>query len=176
MLRVIHPNRWFIWTLVFLLAASLVLMFWLQSYLLFVERGVFEEQNHLRSGWRTYRSQSLGLLVRYEAAWQVEVDPLEAKTFTLQNPADFGENITFSKTDPKYEPLIRDSLEIALEDQILIDGVPAVWIKGSDLRDKATSNVILINREGELYYIAGQARQFERIIKGIKFSAIPIYE
>lgn len=169
MFRVLHPNRWFIWTLVSLLAGSLILMFLIQSYLLFVEQGVFEEQNYLRSSFRTYRSQSLGVAVRYPASWQIEIDPLEANTFTLLNPADFGENITFSKTDPKYESLIRNSLKIASEKNVIVDGIAGVWLLGLDPKDQATSNVILIKHGGWLYYIAGQAKQFERIIKSIKF-------
>ncbi len=173
MFRVIHPNRYFIWTLVFLLAARLVLMFWIQSYLLEVDRGVFEQQNYLRSSFRTYRSQNLGLSVRYPAAWQIEIDPLEADTFALLNPADFGENIAFSRTDPKYEHLIRNSLKIASEKNVTVDGISGTWLLGSDSKDQATSNVILIKRGPDLYYIAGQASQFERIIKSIKFLPPP---
>lgn len=169
MFRVIHPNRWFIWTLAFLLGASLILMFFIQSYLLELERGVLEQQTRVVPGWKTYRSQSLGLEVRYPFSWQIEIDPLEAHSFSLLNPGNFGENITFAKTDPKYEPVIKNTLKISSEQRIFIDLSPGTWISGSDLRDKATSNVILIKHSGFLYYIAGQAKQFEKIIKSIKF-------
>lgn len=141
-----------------------------------IERGIFDDQNYLRSSTRTYRSQSLGLSVRYPASWEIELDPLEANTFTLLNPSDFGENISFSKTEAKYEAIIRETLNVASQEPIKIDDTVGVWVKSSSAGDPALGNVIFISR-GEfvpghgapLYYIAGQAKQFERIIKSIKF-------
>lgn len=158
----------FIWTLVFLFASSLVLMFWIQSYLLEVEKSVFEDQAYLRSGWTTYRSQDLQIAVRYPKSWQIEIDPQDGHTFSLQNPGDFGENISFSRTDPKYESIIRSSLDTISEKSVLIDGNSAQWLTGNP-DDQATSNVILVNHDSNLYYFAGSAKNFEKIIKSVKF-------
>lgn len=50
-----------------------------------------------------------------------------------------------------------------------IDGSQGSWLQKSGSSDKALSNVVLVKRSGRLYYVAGFARSFEKIIKGIKF-------
>ena len=169
MFRVIHPNRWFIWTLVFLLVSSLALMFVIKSYLLELEQEVIEQQTLSLPISKTYSSQALGISVRYPFSWQIEVDPQEAHIFTLQNPQNFGENVTFSMTDPKYESIIRSNLKIAKEEKIMIADVSGTWLEGADINDSATSDVVLFERRGSLYYIGGQAKNFEGIVKSIRF-------
>lgn len=173
MLRVIHPNRWFIWALVFLLIASFALMFVIKSYLLELEQEVIEQQTLSLPISKTYSSPALGISVRYPFSWQIEVDPLEARVFTLQNPNDFGENITFAVTDPKYESLIRSNLKIAKEEKIMIADVSGTWLEGADINDSATSDVVLFEHSGSLYYIGGQAKNFEGIVKSIRFLTRP---
>lgn len=168
MFRVIHPNRWFIWTLVLLIVASFMLLFLIQSYLLELEREILESNSVSISSSKTYRSLSLGLLVKYPRSWQVEVSQFEP-SFSLQNPDDFNENIVFQIGDLKLESVIRDSINIDSEKDIVIDQRPGKWIFGADKRDSATSNLVLLRKADKLYYIGGQARAFEKIIQSVKF-------
>ncbi|MDP3741249.1 MAG: hypothetical protein Q8R08_02885 [bacterium] len=168
MFRVIHPNRWFIWTLVFLLAASFLVMFWIQSYLLEIEREAYEGQNLIR-GWKTYSSSELGISVRYPEAWQVEIDRELPHYFALVNPNDFNENISFNVTKPELENVIRSSLKIAAEERVTIDNLEGRFLKGLDSLDIATSNIILIKKGDKLYQIAGDSKNFEKIAKSVRF-------
>lgn len=169
MFRIIHLNRWFFWTITILLAVGLVL------FILILEAiSDFEEQASKTvfmegENWKLFRSEELGLRLRYPSSWQIEIDPLEPLTFSLENPKNFNENITVSVVQPQLEKVIRQSLNIASEEKVIVDGRSGVWIKSQDKKDRATSNVILVKNAGRLYYIAGQAQVFKRIIRDIKF-------
>ena len=169
MFRVIHKNRWFFWTIAILLIAGLALVFSIFQDSEYYEEFAREFAQYTTQNWHTYRSPVLGISVRYPAAWQIEIDPTDAKTVYFENSKDFSENISVSVREPALAKVIRDSLKIESEEEVEIDGVPGVWIRGKDVKDRATSNVVLVRRAGKLYYIAGQARSFERIVKGIRF-------
>lgn len=177
MFRVIHPNRWFFWTVSLLFIIGLGLLAYIeQSIQELSERSTALTQPASESvsdpsyfGWKVYRSTALGFAVKYPPSWQIEVDPLDSSTINLENPKNFNENIAVSRVSPKLEKLIRDSLAIASETDIVLDSYPGVWIKSRDTSDKATSNVILVKKDGRLYSIAGSARAFEKIIAGFRF-------
>ena len=71
--------------------------------------------------------------------------------------------------DLDLESVIRDSVGPYSEMVVEIDGSQGSWLQKTESSDKALSNVVLIRKSGKLYYIAGSARAFEKIIKGIKF-------
>ena len=171
MFRVVHPNRWFFWTIALVLIVGSTLVFYIYKSGEEWQRqmdGVFEPP-----AWRTYTSPALGLSVRYPAGWQVEIDRLDANTVSLENSKDFSENIAITLADPENETLIRESLTIDSEKEIVIDGKKGAWVRSADARDKAAANAILIEHRGVLYFIAGSARQFEKIVKSIKFLSEP---
>src|SRR3989344_3046875 len=109
MFRVIHPNRWFIWTLILLLIANFILLFFIEKALLEFEQDALETSISYTGNWKTYRSDILGFSVTYPPSWQIEIDPLEEAALMLQNPDNFGENISISVTTPDLESVIRDS-------------------------------------------------------------------
>ena len=174
MFRVIHKNRWFFWTIALLLIAGLTLVF-----LIFQESAYYEElarefAQYNINNWRTYRSETLGISVRYPSSWQIEIDPGDTKTVYFENSKDFSENISMSVRDLGLERVIRNSLKVASEEEVMVGGIRGTWIKGRDSNDGATSNVILVRRGERLYYIAGQAKIFEKIVKGIRFTPLEI--
>lgn len=177
MFRVIHPNRWFFWTIAAILIVGLVVIYYLQQ--------TVEELNEHSTaistgsamfwsdpqypGWHSFRPEGFGLSLKYPPLWQVEIDRLDANVVTLENPKNFDENISITMTKPTSEKLIRQSLKIDSESPITVDGEKGTWIRGADAKDKATANVILVQHNSKLYYIAGSALQFEKIVGSIHF-------
>ena len=169
MFRIIHPNRWFFWTVSTLMVVGLFLLYNIQSSINLFEKQAADLISGSLPTWKTFRSEDLGIAVKYPSAWQIEVDPLEPHTFYLENPQNFNENISFSVVKPFLEKTIRESIKIRSEQKITVDSIEAKWLMGDEAKDKATSNIILVKKGEKLYYIAGSARDFERIIKGIRF-------
>lgn len=167
MLRVIHHNRWFFYVIAFLVATALVLEIFILKTKSDLEQTA-DELAHQQVFWKSYRSLELGFALRYPPGWQIELDREQPESISFENPQNYNENISISVVSPKYENIIRDSLKIISEEAITVDGVPASWIKG-DLRDRATSNVILVRRGGRLYSMAGSSALLPRIIAGFKF-------
>lgn len=169
MFRVMHPNRWFFWTLAILIALGLVIEAFIFQTIKELEEQASSPVRAPSISWKTYRSKDLGIAVNYPPSWQIDVDPASPNTVTLENPKNFQENISIVFTEPKFEKVIRSSLKTASEETVMIDNLPAQWLRGRNSTDAATGNVIFLKRDGQLYYIAGQAQVFERIIKSIKF-------
>lgn len=169
MFRVIHKNRWFFWAIAVLLIAGLALVFAILQDGEYYEEFAREFAQYNVNNWRTWRSETLGISVQYPASWQIETDPGDPRTVYFENSKDFSENISVSVRDLGLERVIRNSLKISSEEEVVVGGIRGTWIKGRDPNDRATSNVILIRRGQMLYYIAGQAKAFEKIVKGIRF-------
>lgn len=177
MLRVIHPNRWLFWTIAALIIAGFAVMVLVQQALLEIDEHVAQISNSGPRwidpdypGWHSFRPEGFGIAIKYPAGWQVEIDRFDANTLTLENSKDFDENITITVADPKTEKLIRQSLKIESEEDILIDGEKGARLRGEDAQDKATANVVLVKHNGKLYFLAGAAEQFERILASVKFT------
>jgi len=169
MFRVIHPNRWFIWTLILLLIANFILLFFIEKALLEFERDALQSAISYTRAWKTYRSDILGFSVTYPQTWQIEIDPLEENTLTLQNPENFGENISISVTTPELESVIRDSFGFDQEQKVTIGGYEGALLHNSDENDSATRNIVLVEVEGQLFYIAGTAQVFDRVAQSMTF-------
>ena len=168
MFRIIHPNRWFFWAIALTIMAALFLLWNIQeAEYEFEDQALAEMEPNL---WKTYASQALGLSVRYPPSWQIEFDPRQdGQSFSLENAKNFSESIVFQITELNLEPVLRSSLKISSEKTSIIDGENAQWIYGKAGNDPATSNVIILQHKGKLYYMAGSARNFETIVHSIKF-------
>lgn len=168
MFRTVHPNRWFFWAVACLIIVGLSLILYIQ-----VTGEEFERQTQDATfgpaAWHTFRSRELGLSVRYPPGWQIEIDRFDARTFYLENPGNYDENISFAVTDPTLEKVIRQSLDYESEKDIVIDGMAGVWLGSKVPKDQATRNVVLVIRNRQLYYFAGQAKHFERIVESVRF-------
>jgi len=167
MAKIIYPNRWFLWTVTFLIAVGILLILSIRKAAL-----DFEQQavlNYEAAAWKTLASNALGISVRYPPGWQIEIDQQDGRSVYLENSNDYSENISISVREPQLEPVIRAALRIATEKSVTIDGQKGRWLVGRDYADPATTNVILLAYKDRLYYIAGTAKTFERIVTGIKF-------
>lgn len=169
MFRVIHPNRWFFWTIAFLVIVGSGLTFLIKKEGEDFVREMTELGVVGSATWRTYHSPAGDFILRYPQTWQVEIDRFDSHTVTLENPQNFSENITVAVTKPINEKLIRESLVTNGEKKVVIDGQPGAWLYGSDKSDKVTANAILVAKAGKLYFISGSARQFERIAWSFRF-------
>ena len=169
MFRVIHHNRWFFWTVGLLIIIGLVLLISLQQ-----AKQEFDDNSAamlaFENQWRTFRSNTLGLTIKYPPGWQIEIDQNDAHSVYLENARDYNQNIALSVRDPSMEKIIRSTISAVSEDEIVIDGLIGAWLKSGNKKDPATSNVILVTVSDKLYYIAGQARNFHEIVSGIKFN------
>jgi len=172
MFRVIHHNRWFFWTITVLIIAFLALIFLILKDTAYYEEFAREFAQYTVNNWRTYRSSALGMSVRYPSSWQIEIDQDDSQTVHFENSKDFSENISVSVKELGLESVIRNSLKISSEEEVFVGGIRGTWIKGSNPRNPATSNVILVRRGDRLYYIAGQAKAFEKIVDRIRFVEI----
>lgn len=168
MFRVLHPNRWFFWAVALLLIAGLFLLVKIYDARLEFEEFASQFAIDSLSYWKTFRSRHLGISIQYPADWQIEIDP-ETGAVSFENPKNFNENIAIYVVKPALEPAIRNTLSIAEERDIVLDGAAGKWLLSKNNYDPATSNVILIKRGESLYYIAGNAKAFEKILGSIKF-------
>ena len=167
MFRIIHPNRWFFWAIAVSLGTGLFLIWNIQES----NNEFYAQTSVLETNvWRTWRSEILGISVRYPAGWQVDIDREDTHNVYLENSQNFHENISIAIRAQSLEATIRQSLGSSSETGIVIDGEPGRWLKGDDKGDQATSNVILVRHNSQLYYIAGSARVFNKIVKSMKFT------
>ena len=66
--------------------------------------------------------------------------------------------------------MIRSSLKIREEREILADGYRGMLLINQNGDDRAMSAVLFVEKEENLYYFAGWGREFEKIISSIKFN------
>ena len=178
MFRVIHPNRWFFWAIAVIVIGGLIVLYFInQATVQDIENdtetqaspiGTEQSSDPSYFGWRAYTSETLGISVKYPPTWQIDIDPTDSKTVFLENPENFSENVALSIRGTEMESVIRSSLNFQSETRYMIDGASASWLKSSS-SDPATQNVVLVKLGGKLYYIAGQAQAFEKIISSIRF-------
>ena len=89
MFRIIHPNRWFFWTISGLLIVGLILIFFISeagSYFDKISLDFSTAPGETLSdisylGWKSFRNESMGIVVKYPASWQIEIDPQEKNSF-----------------------------------------------------------------------------------------------
>ncbi|OGE82565.1 MAG: hypothetical protein A2846_00355 [Candidatus Doudnabacteria bacterium RIFCSPHIGHO2_01_FULL_49_9] len=166
MFRVIHHNRWFFWTIAIAIAIALFVMWSIQqAEIQFIDDTVALDQPN----WRTWKSSDFGMQIRYPAGWQVEIDQDDPHSVYFENPKNFSENVSSSVREPGLEAAIRLSLDDFTEESFVIDGEVGRWLTGQSAADKVRHNVILVQHDGRLYYIAGSARVFKQIVRSIKF-------
>src|SRR3989338_2032500 len=120
MFRIIHKNRWFFWAIAILLIAGLTLVFLIFKDSAYYEELAREFAQYNVNNWRTYRSETLGISVRYPSSWQIEIDPGDAKTVYFENSKNFGENISVSVRYLGMERVIRNSLKVASEGEVMV--------------------------------------------------------
>ncbi len=166
MFRIIHPNRWFFWTIAIAIGLALFLLWAIMK----TEIELYSQTNVSQlNTWRNWSSETLGISVRYPAGWQIEIDPDDAHTVFLENPENYNENVSIAVRQPQLEAAIRLSLKGGTETKVSIGGTEGRLLKGADTGDQATNSVVLVRRSNKLYYIAGSARVFEQIVNSIKF-------
>jgi len=177
MLRKIHRNRWFFWAVSIIIMATLILLY------LIIEagkdfdqlaQGPLEPASEISSdplylGWKSVRSRAIGVAVKYPPTWVLEIEPEEQSSINLFNPQDYSESITISAKKAEFENILRSALDISAEKKIIVDGVEGSWLASGDDSDGATSNIVLIKHSGKLFYFAGSATAFEKVLKSLKF-------
>ncbi len=167
--RNIYPDRWFFWAIAFMLIVTFILLYNTVETIKVLDDLALSMAQPYVSPWKNFVSQDLGISLRYPSSWQVEFDPQEAFSISFQNPANYNENIYIAVPEPKYESTIRKSLDIQNEHPIVLDGHTGVWLTSANAEDVAITNVLLFKIDDRLYYIAGNAEIFEKVIASIKF-------
>lgn len=165
--KVIHPNRWFFWTIAILFAAALGLLIVIQQF-----EGELDYSDcctaSVQNNERTYKSETLGFSVNYPRQWQIEIDREEPHTVYLEDPNNYAHNITISVVSPRLESVIRSSLKAAQEISLEVGGIKAKKLINGNLKDQAAANVILLSYGKRLYYIAGPQQELDKIISSFK--------
>lgn len=169
MFRVIHPNRWFFWTIAVLVFSGISLVLLTQQGKQEFEQEAVQIVNPPEVPWLNFRSQSLGISLFYPSDWQIELEPESGNVVHIEHSQNFNENLTITVFSEKLEQVLRDSLKSKSEETIIIDGQPGRLLTGQDFSDPATENFILVKFAGKLYSIAGSAKEFRKIISTIKF-------
>jgi len=140
---------------------------------LFVLEGVFqsrERQNELSEtgDWRTYQNESLGYRLQYPASWVLEFNNDASNSITFSNPANVNEEFTVAIVDASTEEVIRSSIDAEQELAIEVSGLPAVKLISSSQGDNRMRNVVMINQGKKLYYIAGDFKDFDKLIRSFE--------
>jgi len=167
----IHANRWFIWAIMIIFVVGLTLLYGIQDAIMgFEDQAIRYVYQPVRQ-WKNFMSVRLGISIDYPPTWQIETSVLEPDMVTLENPANFDDNITVSKIKPEFEKIIRDSIKSKNfeEKPVSVDGIAGAWLENKNSKDAATENIIFFKVGKYEYYLAGSAKQFAKIIASIKF-------
>ena len=120
----------------------------------------------VHTDWKHYENKRLGFGLEYPNSWALEVQG--ADTVIFSNPEGAGE-VTVSVTSPEKADIIRRSLSIAEEKEVQIGGIKGSRILEESGAGKGAMRIILATANGKLYYIAGDAAQFDQMIKTFRF-------
>lgn len=169
MLRIIHPNRWFFWTIGIIIAIGLFLLAAINFASLYFQDQAMEQGMQNPVSWKSYKAPHLGLAVRYPPFWQIEIDPLERDSITFENPQKFDEHIQLAMLDPATENSLRDILKAHQEKKITVDGESGSWFTAMDAESGMEYDVVLVRHGGRLYFITGNENYLEKFVDSVRF-------
>ncbi len=166
--RVIHPNRHFIYAIIFSLAAALLLL----SYIVITSIRFDTNNNVLITSAPTrpvYTDSVLGYSVHYPAGWLLEKD--DSGNTVFENPHVITESITVTSSSADNAKLIKHGLTIKQETTYTINGFEIDRMIASTAKGNGGDMDVAILIQGKkLFYVSGHSGMFDGFINSIKLT------
>lgn len=161
--RVIHPNRYFIWALIYIILTGIGLVVFI--YVSSVNLQSDSAFSDIKSK-RTYIDKKLGFSVKYPGAWVLDHDP--SGNIVFENPKDNSETITVTVGSLDLERVIRHSVDVRQETDFQMPGYHVAIIKAGSAKDGSLFDLAIITTDEKLYYISGHSLEFIGFVNNFK--------
>jgi hypothetical protein len=161
--KVIHPNRYFIWTLVLVVLIGASLIAFINWSVINMENQSFFSDLKTK---KVYTSKLGSYSVKYPAGWQIELD--QSGNTIFENPSDPAESLTVTTAALSMEGVIRHSIDIKSERNIAKDNMKIAIIKAGSAKDGSDLDVAIIKTATKLYYISGHSARLENFARNFK--------
>ena len=123
----------------------------------------------LETSWLEYINNEFGYRLSYPDFWILEANTSSQDSITFFDPQNFGEDLTVAIADPEVVEIIKDSIEIIEETQIEIAGRPATRLVSLTSESSRKNNIVVVEFDERLYYIAGTTSLFDQILATFEF-------
>ena len=118
------------------------------------------------TGMQVYENSVYNFKIQYPATWAVastQTGEGENLIFTL-SLSEAGQTASLSVMPEDMEGIVRNSVGIAEESEIQVNGATAVKIEATTLKDGSPISLMLIKNNGQLYDIQGTGKMFDQIV------------
>lgn len=154
----IHPNRYLIWAIAYLLFVAIAML----GYLKVVNLGLENEGSEsVFKPLHAYANSSLGFGLRYPADWSIEAGN---STVAFLPSAVSDEGVTVSVLASSSEAGIRKTLNITKESSIQINNSSASKII-NNLGQNHSETVVIVPHGKQIYVIRGSGVLVDRLLQ-----------
>lgn len=161
--QILHPNRYFIWTIIFLVVFGPALIAYIHiTTIELSNQSVFSDHNSKR----TYTDRQMGFTVKYPGNWILERD--SGGNVIFENPENTEEAIIVASASLDMEGIIRHSIEVEQETDVEHDGYEVSIIKATSIKDGTNLDVALVKTSKKLFYISGHSPSFVSFVNNFK--------
>ncbi len=160
--RVLHPNRYFIWAIAYIVVSFLALLSYIYvSSINLDNQSVFSQQTR-----KTYTNSKQGFTVKYPMTWELDNDP--SGNIVFQNPNNIQESITVTEANLNMETIIRHSMTIVQETSYDKPGYSVSTIKAERAKDGSHFDVAIVKTSKHLFYISGISDSFQAFVNNFE--------
>ncbi len=161
--RVLHPNRYFIWTLIIALTGGILLTAFIYLNILDIaDQSIFSELKTRK----VYIDKKDGYSLRYPNNWQIDRD--QAGNVIFENPEKLEESLSVTAAELSMESIIRKSLNIRSQKDFAKNDLKISLIKAGNEQDQESLDVAIIKNETKLFYISGHSPFIESFVRNFK--------
>lgn len=125
-------------------------------------KGIIEEDQETKTS--TFQNPTYGFKIAL-----LEDETIKETTSEGIYSILFNED-TINVMDESMEGIIRESIGILVEEEVIIGGLKGTKIDGSSAKDGSRVILILVKKEGKLYHFQGSDDFLERMIKDFTFT------
>jgi hypothetical protein len=163
--RTLHPNRWFIWTIVLMV----IIMGSLFAYITISSLNESSEQSSGLLQPRqmpTYTSVTLGVSMQYPTGWVIDNSSNTAITF--DNPGNSSESITVSKATVASIAKLEKSSGLLSKSNYVNNGlqITTLTLKGPG-QDQENVKVGIVQSSKSAFVVTGSSGQFTAILNSV---------
>ncbi len=163
LLKVLHPNRYFIWALAYLIIFVFALLAYI--YISAIDQDNQSVFSELKSR-RVYTDSQLGFSVKYPSSWNLERD--QRANIAFENSDNKQESITVTATTLEMASVIRSAVNIRQETDYQRSGYTVAIIKAGNAKGQDLLDLALISTAKKLFYISGHSSQFTQFVNNFK--------
>lgn len=163
--KALHPNRWFIWTIVLIV----IILGSLFAYITISSLNESSEQSSallLPRQMPVYTSVSLGLSMQYPTGWVI--DNSSSTAITFDNPGSASESITVSKATTASITKLEKSSGIISKSNYVNNGlqITVLTLKGVG-HDSSPTKVGIVQSAKSAFVVTGGSDQFTTILNSV---------